>query len=138
MDDFSYLTPGHFLTDAPLTNILEPSLEFCAENRLSRWQSVQRMAETFWRRWSVEYIQLLQQRQKWVTKRPNVMLGDMVLVRQASLPPSRWLLGRVIKYYHGDDGLVRVVRVRTNTTEYDRPLSQLCLLPVKAEATSEK
>ena len=35
-EDFSYLTPGHFLIRTPLTSIPEPSVELTAENRLTR------------------------------------------------------------------------------------------------------
>lgn len=125
------------MTGAPLSSIPEPTLEFCSENRVSRWQLVQRIAEVFWRRWSVEYIQLLQQRKKWFDKGPNVAAGDMVLVRQVSLPPSRWLLGRIIKCYPGNDGLIRVVRVKTATSEFDRPIRQLCLLPVATDQSNQ-
>ncbi|XP_033221138.1 uncharacterized protein LOC117175539 [Belonocnema kinseyi] len=59
-DDFSYLTPGHFLIGAPLTSPPEPSVELVPENRLTRWQIVQRITEMFWRRWNVEYLHSLQ------------------------------------------------------------------------------
>ncbi|XP_033226038.1 pyrroline-5-carboxylate reductase 3-like [Belonocnema kinseyi] len=42
-NDFSYLTPGHFLIEAPLTSPSDPSVEFIPENRLKRWQIVQRL-----------------------------------------------------------------------------------------------
>ncbi|XP_033229507.1 uncharacterized protein LOC117181048 [Belonocnema kinseyi] len=95
-DDFSYLTPGHFLIGAPMTGAPEPSVELVPENRLTRWQIVQRIAEMFWRRWNVEYLHSLQHRYKWNQELPNIKVGDMVLIKHDALPPSKWTLGRII------------------------------------------
>ena len=37
----NYLSPGHFLTGAPLTSLPEPDFTSTAMNSLSRWQRVQ-------------------------------------------------------------------------------------------------
>ena len=42
--------------------------------------------------------------------------------------PARWPIARVIKTYTGDDGLVRVVVVKTSTGTYNRPVSKVSLL----------
>ena len=55
-EDFSYLTPGHFLIGTSLTSIPEPYVEFIAENRLTRWQLVQKIFEIFWKRWAIDYV----------------------------------------------------------------------------------
>ncbi|EZA62955.1 hypothetical protein X777_11971 [Ooceraea biroi] len=57
----------------------------------------------------------------------------MVLLRNPLLPPCKWELGRVIRCHPGEDGLVRVVTVKTATSEFKRPLGKLCLLPVECE-----
>ncbi|XP_033226901.1 uncharacterized protein LOC117179333 [Belonocnema kinseyi] len=88
-DDFSYLTPGQFLIGAPMTGASKLSVELVPENRLTRRQIVQRIAEMFWRRWNVEYLHSLQQRYKWNHERPNIKEGDMVLSKHDALPPSR-------------------------------------------------
>ena len=80
-EDLSYLTPGHFLIGAPLSSSPEESLEFVPENRLSRWQVVQHIAEIFWRRRAVEYLHSLQSRHKWTRKQPNLKIGELVLIR---------------------------------------------------------
>ncbi|XP_071632813.1 uncharacterized protein [Temnothorax longispinosus] len=49
IDDYRALIPGHFLISANLVAIPEPSVLDIAENRLSRWQLVQRITEGFWR-----------------------------------------------------------------------------------------
>lgn len=55
-NDFSSITPAHFLIGREITAIPEPSLEDIKINRLSRWQFVQQMKQHFWRRWSREYL----------------------------------------------------------------------------------
>ncbi|XP_055928078.1 uncharacterized protein LOC129959281 [Argiope bruennichi] len=41
VDDFSTLTPGHFLIERPFTAIVEPNLANILENRLGLWQNPQ-------------------------------------------------------------------------------------------------
>ncbi|KMQ90318.1 hypothetical protein RF55_9937 [Lasius niger] len=48
--DASALTPGHFLVGTALTTVPEPSLENLPQNRLSRFQLLRQMTESFWQR----------------------------------------------------------------------------------------
>lgn len=57
--DLTALTPGHFLIGTAITSIPEPSFCGVPEGRLSRWQLLQRMTESFWTRWSTEYLHQL-------------------------------------------------------------------------------
>ena len=126
--DYSALTPGHFLVGGPLTAIPEGDLTDVNPNRLSRWQLQQQMVQHFWKRWSNEYLVNLQQRHKWATKRDNVNLNDLVLIKDETLPPMKWKLGRVIQLHPGHDECVRVVTVRTGTGEFKRPITKICPL----------
>ena len=45
-----------------------------------RWQQIQYLSYIFWKRWSKEYLPLLQSRQKWLYPRRNLAVGDAVLV----------------------------------------------------------
>ncbi|KAH8361032.1 hypothetical protein KR084_007573, partial [Drosophila pseudotakahashii] len=65
----------------------------------------------FWSRWREEYLTLLQQRSKWRTSKPALQVNDVVL---DNLPPQQWLLGRIVARHTGEDGMVRVVDVRTS------------------------
>jgi len=55
-----------------------------------RWRQVQHLANEFWLRWKKEYIQSLQQRQKWNQAKRNVKVGDIVLVKDEKLPRNQW------------------------------------------------
>nr|XP_012232072.1 PREDICTED: uncharacterized protein LOC105677797 [Linepithema humile] len=128
-DDVSALTPRHFLIGAPLLSVPEPSLTQEETNTLSRWQLVQQMRDHFWQRWSREYVHTLTPRTKWQgpTTRPD--LGSLCLIRSELTPPSRWPLARIIQLHPGDDGVVRVVTVRTSSSQYVRPLTKIVMLP---------
>ncbi|EZA55101.1 hypothetical protein X777_05356 [Ooceraea biroi] len=136
IDDFEFLTPGHFLVGSAITTHPEPSLINLRENRLTRWQVVSQISERFWKLWQNDYLNTLQQRKKWRKEQPSIKSGQLVLIRNATLPPCKWELGRVTQCHPGADGLVRVVTVRTATAEYKRPIVKLCILPVDC-ATSD-
>ncbi|XP_076301661.1 uncharacterized protein LOC143219643 [Lasioglossum baleicum] len=93
--DLTALTPAHFLIGSPLTAIPEPSLSDVRASRLTRWQMIQQQRDHFWDRWSVEYLQTLQQRAKWTKEKPNLKPGDLCLILNEATPPTRWPLGRI-------------------------------------------
>jgi len=103
--DLNALTPGHFLIGAPLTSAPDPSVCDINDNRLSRWQLVQKMYQSFWTRWSKEYLTRLQQRPKWLTEQKNISPGDLVTIKDENLSPMFWRLGRVQEIFPGQDGL---------------------------------
>ncbi|XP_076660592.1 uncharacterized protein LOC143363951 [Halictus rubicundus] len=130
LDDYEPLTPGHFLVGSVLTVPPQPSFLDLGENRLSRWQLIRHAAQRFWKLWQDDYVNSLQQRGKWRTARPAIALGQLVLIRNPTIPPCKWDLGRVIELHPGDDGHIRVVTVRTATSTFKRPLVKVCPLPV--------
>ena len=131
--DFNVLTPAHFLIGEPLTAIPEPDYTHLKINRLSKWQQLQQMYQHFWRRWSSEYLSTLQQRFKWNSKRDNLQINDIVIVKDDNLPPLKWNLGRIIQVHPGADKCVRVVTVKTANGTYKRPVVKLCPLISHAE-----
>ncbi|XP_055381380.1 uncharacterized protein LOC129611975 [Condylostylus longicornis] len=133
-EDYTALTPGHFLIGDVIVTPPEPSILDLAENRLNRWQLLQKLYQTFWTRWSREYLCRLQQRPKWTKRHDNMQLGDLVLLKDENLPPSRWLMGRIIETHPGPDGLVRVVTIKTKNGTLKRSIVKICLLPIHSRA----
>ncbi|XP_011883579.1 PREDICTED: uncharacterized protein LOC105570748 [Vollenhovia emeryi] len=129
--DFNALTPGHFIIGRPLVSILEPDLADVKVNRLKRYQVLEQIRQSFWRRWSVEYLTQLQQRVKWKEVENTIKKDTMVILRDPNVPPMRWRLARVIKVHPGKDGLVRVVNVKTSAGVFQRSLSKICVLPIE-------
>lgn len=129
-NDLIPLTPSHFLTLGPLLPIIpEPDLSEIAIARLSRWQLIQKLQSDFWKRYSLEYLNTLQQRLKWVNPVEEVKLNDLVLIKHETTSPLKWPLGRVVQLHPGADGHVRVVTVKTQNGQLRRPVIKLCPLP---------
>lgn len=131
-NDFSYLSPGHFIIGKTLNAYPEPSLDNIKINRLSRWQMLEKMRQHFWKRWSTEYLSTLQMKNKWITdKGPAIKIGQLVLCKEDNLPPLKWALGRIEEICPGKDNKVRVVIVKTAAGIYKRPAAKICVLPIE-------
>ena len=63
----------------------------------------------------------------------NLQTNDLVVIREDNMPPSRWKLGRVIEIFPSKDGLVRAVKVKTQSAVYLRPITKLGLLIPSSE-----
>lgn len=126
--DLQALTPGHFLTGAPLVSIPEENLHAMPTNRLKHYQLIQSMHQRIWRRWQLEYLHTLQHRPKWTKAVRDLQIGDMVLVSSPS-PPLSWQLGRILAVFPGADNIVRVVDVKTTSGILRRPAVKVFALP---------
>ena len=71
----------------------------------------------------------LQARTKWQKKQPNLEVGDIVILKPRDhFFNCHWPLARVIETYPGEDGLVRVVTIKTATGTFKRAVTRLSLL----------
>lgn len=129
-DSIDVLTPGHFLVGEPIVTAPDHKFESSNVTSLRRWQLTQKMYQDFWRRWSQEYLTKFLHRYKWSYQNPEPGIGDVVIVKEDDLPPSRWLLGRVVDKHPGMDGVTRVVTLRTKCSTIKRATSKLIVLPV--------
>lgn len=127
-DGIAPLTPGHFLTGRPLEAIPSSNTDVPLTSVLKRWQLCQTLVHHFWRRWSLEYLNGLQRRNKWQYPKRNLQVGDIVLMKDNRTSPDQWPLARVIITHPGPDSLVRVVTVGNSKGVYRRPIVKLCLL----------
>uniref|UniRef100_A0A8D8SBS8 Integrase catalytic domain-containing protein n=1 Tax=Cacopsylla melanoneura TaxID=428564 RepID=A0A8D8SBS8_9HEMI len=127
------LTPAHFLTFQPLAHL--PARDVLSEpaNRLTRYQLLDQMVQSFWKRWSNEYLHTLQVRSKWTKHADSsITVGTVVLIKQDNfVPPLQWPLGVVVKVSPGTDGIVRVADVKTKNGIFRRPVVKLCPLPTQ-------
>lgn len=82
-NDLEALTPNHILMlkGKPIM----PSGLFDQSDLYARkrWKQIQYMAQLFWKRWTSEYLPMLQERQKWTKPRRSLTPGDIVLVVDA-------------------------------------------------------
>ncbi|TDH04462.1 hypothetical protein EPR50_G00152830 [Perca flavescens] len=107
INDLEALTPQHLLLLKTNPN-LPPGL-FHKDDTYARkrWRQVQYMSDLFWRRWTKEYLPLLQKRQKWNHPSRNFIPGDEVLIVDESAPRESWLMGRIIKTMEDEHGVVQ-------------------------------
>ncbi|XP_051166519.1 uncharacterized protein LOC127284864 [Leptopilina boulardi] len=131
--DLTPLTPGHFLIGSSFTSILEKNHLDIQLNRLNRFQLLCQMQQSFWKRWSCEYLTQMQSRFKWKREVENVKIGQMIVIRDDNAPPLRWRLGRIVELHSGNDGRVRVVSARTSLGIVKRALPKICVLPIDDE-----
>lgn len=133
--DLEALTPNHLLllrSEVPLT----PGV-FRKEDLYSkrRWRQVQYLADQFWKRWSKEYLPLLQTRSKWHRERRNLSVGDIVLLVDDTCSRNAWPLARIIETFPNSDGYVRRVKVKTKGGVLMRPIDKCVLLEADQEKT---
>lgn len=76
----------------------------------------------------LEYLPLLQERQKWNTKRRNFQCGDVVLVVDPAAPRCSWTVGRIIEVFPDVKGLVCSAKIKTQNNILGRPITKLCLM----------
>ena len=116
-NDPSALTPAHFLIGRPLTALPEPSQE---DNRTlsRRFKSINNIVRQFWKKWSVDYLTTLQHRPKWHDNKQQHAVNDIVIIKEDNTPAMLWPLARITKIFDGNDKIVRVVQVKTQTGLY--------------------
>lgn len=114
-NDINPITPSHFLIGKSLTSIPHGDITAIPENSLDLYQRIKQMRQNFWKRWYKEYFSELQQRVKWKVNQGNLETGDHVIVKDDSLPPQKWYLGRVIEKHPGAKKITCVVSVKTST-----------------------
>ncbi|XP_055622274.1 uncharacterized protein LOC129765861 [Toxorhynchites rutilus septentrionalis] len=124
------LTPGHFLIGTTMHQLPDMNVSEIPMNRLKQWQATQRILQCFWKRWRSEYLTHLQKRTKRCQPPIPIAVGQLVIVRDENLPPTRWKMSRIIQLHPGMD---RVVTLKTATGHMKRPVEKICLLPTASQ-----
>ncbi|GBO13450.1 hypothetical protein AVEN_166375-1 [Araneus ventricosus] len=127
-DNFDVLIPGHFLIGRPISSIHEPFLTDINENFLSRWQKTTKVVQLIWKK--VEG-QRKAARSKWLAEKVDLMIGQMVLIKDDFLHIITWLLGRILEVYYGSGGKVRVVKVGTKSGNFKRTINKIAMSSIK-------
>ena len=119
-DIIEALTPGHFRIGKPIESLPDSSLSYRALPLLRRWHLCHSIVRHFWQRWSTEYVASLRRLTKWRHPARNLQIGDIVVLQDNNLVPTRWPLARVIKAYVGNDKLVRRRAMESTSDRYTR------------------
>lgn len=134
INDYTYLTPGHFLIGTALNAYPEKDVTDVPINRLKFWNICCSMYQQFWKVWHKHYLNMLQARPKWKTVKPNVKIGSLVILVENDTKPLYWPMARVTNVFPGLDSKVRAVEVTLpNGKSHRRSVTKICLLPIDTD-----
>ena len=121
------LTPNDILV---LRNTEIPVGLFQKDDLLSKkhWRQAQYLAEQFWARWKKSYVPLLQERAVEQRSKRNLMVGDVVVLVDKSVPRGNWPFGLIKQLKISSDGLVRSATVFTGGKTLKRPVNKMVLV----------
>ena len=125
------LTPSHFLHTAPLCSLPAPEVTSGNLSLLQRQTLLDKLVQSFWERWRLEYLHSLQIREKWNTPSVPIKSGTVVVIITDNAPPLAWPLAIVERVHPSKDGIIRVATVKTVKGTYLRPVVRLCPLPTQ-------
>ena len=133
--DDTPLTPNHFLHGQVGGEFAPESVDEEEFHPRKRWRRVQELVRHFWKRWMQEWLPSLSSRKKWYKERKDVRIGDVVLVISPDSKRGEWPLGKVIETYPGNDGRVRVVKLRVGKSRFTRSITKIC--PLECESNDD-
>ena len=125
INDLDVLTPNHILLGRHRNwDYMGEITEYDVLSR-RRWKQVQALSTVFWYRWRREYLPNLTKRSRWNVPTPNYKVGELVLLCDDDCRRGKWPLARITRVMPGEDGIVRVVEIRTRDGTYTRPVVKL-------------
>uniref|UniRef100_A0A182NMY3 DUF5641 domain-containing protein n=1 Tax=Anopheles dirus TaxID=7168 RepID=A0A182NMY3_9DIPT len=93
------------------------------------------LIQRHWKRWKTEYLCELHNSTQRIPAQQRVAVGKMVILKEDNSTPCDWPIARIQMVHPGQDGVVRVVTIRTSQGLFKRPVSRICLLPFEREDT---
>ncbi|GFU16156.1 uncharacterized protein NPIL_216621, partial [Nephila pilipes] len=128
-NDFSVITPGHFLIGSELKSVPDPDYTSEKIPIRERWKLVAQISQSFWKSWSKDYLTQLRVSNKWKIPSAELSVNDLVLIKDDNLSPLKWKMARVVHTYKGTDDKIRAVNLKTVSGEMKRPIHKLVRLP---------
>lgn len=128
-DALEALTPNHLIlgsSSGSKTPGIFPENELAIRNRYIK---TQQFADSFWRRWVLEYLPTITRRTKWCKPCKPINIGDIGFIWDAALRNS-WKMGKVVDVVHGANHQVRQIVIQTATGLIRRPASKFAVLDV--------
>ncbi|GFQ76157.1 integrase catalytic domain-containing protein [Trichonephila clavata] len=117
--------------ESAISSFPEPYTASDSLSYYSRWKLIKTLRNKFWNRWSTEYLSHLQARVKWSVHNSNLRVNQLVLLKNPNTKLLKWNMGRILEVFPGNDGLVRVVEVKTSSGTLRRAINKvvpnLCL-----------
>ena len=146
------LTPSHLLYGRRLSpfslnveanDISDTESEISHDSVTKRFLYLQRKLNSFWNRWSKEYLVELREHQRLKKTAPAVIEeGEVVLVQDEATKRCQWKLGLIEERITGKDGQVRGVLVRMcgkgKPQFITRPIQKLIPLEIGCVASEKE
>lgn len=130
-NDFNFLTPAHFLIGESLIAPPEQKYDLDKKTYHQRWTHVQVTFQRFAKLWKRDYLSNLQSRPKGLNTTVHYKPGNLVLLAEDDMPPTLWPMMIIDEVHPGDDGIVRVVTLRSPSGKrFKRPAVKLRILPI--------
>ncbi|GFT94609.1 uncharacterized protein NPIL_116631 [Nephila pilipes] len=122
------ILPSKHLVDIPLNNVSDLD-QIEKTNIVLRWRYIQKVRENLKQRFKREYLGFL--RSSFTKREDKINVGDIVLIGTDDKKRLHWLLGRVLELFPGKDGIIRLVKLRTEKGNVLRPIQRLYPLELK-------
>lgn len=122
------LTPATLLTQKTGDSSIPP-LDFESRGlyRL-QWTQMQHPSNVFWHRWRSQYLPTLQPRWKWQSEKPNLQVGNLVLLKDCQAKRDQWPMGIVVNTFPNQYGHVRKLEIKISSRgtckTFLRPVSE--------------
>ena len=84
---------------------------FTSEDLQTRWTVRQKVNDAYWDAFMTSYLADRQERGKWHEEKPNLKIGDVVLVSEKNIKRYNWKTARVTNVFVGKDGRVRSAEI---------------------------
>lgn len=126
-DDGSYICPNDILLGRASSEVPQGPFKE-TKNPRHRVEFVQKIIDSFWKRWSRDVFPSLVPRKQWQVERRNVRPNDIVVVADSNAVRGKWSIGRILEVHPGPDGRVRNVKVKTSMGEYERPITKIAVI----------
>ncbi|KAK3736377.1 hypothetical protein QZH41_006148 [Actinostola sp. cb2023] len=126
-DDGSYLCPNDLLLGRASAEVPQGPFKD-TKNPRRRVEFIQKIVESFWKRWLRDVLPTLVPRKKWRNERRDVKVNDIVTVADSNAVRGNWKVGRILEVYPGSDGRVRNVKVKTTDGVYIRPITKVAVI----------
>lgn len=138
IEDPMPLKPNDFLLPGENFDQLPPGVFDESDEKppiRKRWRYAQRLIDNAWKRLQIEYFTELRKRDKWLKKRKNLKIGDLVIAENPNEPRSIWPIGVVRDVKIGKDNFVRSasIKIKGHDRLYDRPITKLFVIEKVAE-----
>lgn len=126
-DDGAYICPNDMLLGRASSTVPKGPFKE-TKNPRHRVEFIQRIVDSFWKRWARDVFPTLIPRKRWHTERRNVRVEDVAVLSNENAIRGKWTICRVIEVYSGPDGRVRNVKVEAAESEYFRPITKISVI----------